>query len=261
MVRLLQITDIHLLAERNQTLLVVNTEKSFTAVLEMVMKESQTTNLALVTGDLVQDARLPSYHRLKQRLHDLSFPCYCLPGNHDDPDLMRMTLLGQNIHYQSHVLIDQWQIICLDSTIPGHPGGRLAQDQLDLLDSLLKEHPDHFAFIALHHHPVPSGSAWMDTMLIENADQFFAVIKKYAQVRVIICGHVHQEMDVVQGSLRIISAPSTCFQFKPQQSSFALDEIPPGYRWIELYPNGSLKTGVQRLAEMPLGIDLNSHGY
>jgi len=40
-----------------------------------------------------------------------------------------------------------------------------------------------------------------------------------------------------------------------------VDEIPPGYRWLELYPDGSLQTGIKRLANIPGRIDLSARGY
>jgi Icc protein len=260
-VRILQITDLHFLAETNHTLLGVDTERSFAAVLEATNLKNETADFALLTGDLVQDPCVASYQRLQKWLTRLEIPCYCLPGNHDDVGLMGEILPGGNIHCQPQILLDRWQIICLDSTIPRHPGGRLANSQLDLLDTLLDEQPERYALVALHHHPVLSGSAWMDTMVLENANEFFAVLKKHPQARVVVFGHVHQEMDCRKDALRLIATPSTCFQFKPRNASFALDEIPAGYRWIELYSDGTMDTGVRRIEEIPAGLDFSCRGY
>ena len=260
-IRILQITDLHFLAEHDQRMLGVDTERSFSAVFEAVQGELSSAKLALLTGDLVQDPCIASYRRLRDWLVRLEISCYCLPGNHDDVGLIREVLPGGNIFCQPQILLDRWQIICLDSTIPRHPGGRLAKDQLELLDSLLAQQPDRHALIALHHHPVASDSVWMDTMLLENADAFFDILAKHRQARVVVFGHVHQEMDERQHGLRIIATPSTCFQFKPKNANFALDEIPPGYRWIELHSDGSIGTGVERVAEIPLGLDFKSQGY
>jgi len=37
--------------------------------------------------------------------------------------------------------------------------------------------------------------------------------------------------------------------------------VPPGYRWLELYPDGTFKTGVERLQMIPGEIDLGTRGY
>jgi len=101
----------------------------------------------------------------------------------------------------------------------------------------------------------------MDTMVLENADEFLTVIQKHPHARVVVFGHVHQAMDEVRGRLRLLASPSTCFQFKPKSLAFALDRVPPGYRWIELYSDGTIDTGVERLPEMPAGLEFTSNGY
>ena len=42
---------------------------------------------------------------------------------------------------------------------------------------------------------------------------------------------------------------------------FAIEEIPPGYRWFELYADGHFETGIERLPEIPGTIDLSARGY
>lgn len=259
--RILHITDFHFLAEQGQTLLGVETELSFAAVVERANQPPWRPDLALLTGDLVQDPCVSSYQRLKQRLTALDVHCYCLPGNHDDPRLMSELLPSENVHVSPQILLDKWQIICLDSTISGKPNGRLSDEQLRLLEISLTEHSDRYALIALHHHPIPSGSLWMDTMVLENADEFLTITQKYPHARVVVFGHVHQAMDEVYGRLRLLASPSTCFQFKPLSPDFAVDRAPPGYRWIELYADGTIDTGVERLAEMPAGLEFTSKGY
>jgi Icc protein len=259
--RILHITDFHFLAAPGQTLLGMETERSFAAVLERAKHTPWKPDLALLTGDLVQDPCTSSYERLKQRLSALGIPCYCLPGNHDDPRLMSELLPTETVHIQPRIMLDSWQIICLDSTISGKASGRLSNEQLGLLERSLMEYPDRYALIALHHHPVPAGSQWMDTMVLENADEFLAITRKYAHARVVIFGHVHQAMDESRGPLRLLATPSTCYQFKPLSPDFALDAAPPGYRWIELYADGTIDTGVECLAEMLPGLELTSKGY
>ena len=45
-----------------------------------------------------------------------------------------------------------------------------------------------------------------------------------------------------------MSTPSTCMQFKPGSKDFALDDLAPGYRRIELFADGRIDTEVLRLA-------------
>jgi Icc protein len=260
-VRVLHITDFHLLAERGRTMLGVDTEQTLADVLDAALGSGPPPDLALLTGDLVQDAVAPAYRRLRTQLARLPCPAYCLPGNHDDPELIAMALADGQVRFQPQILLDHWQIICLDSTLPRQPYGRLGETQLALLESLLADQPQRHALIALHHHPLPSGSAWMDTMLLEDADPLFAILERHPQAKTLVCGHVHQALELSRDGRRLFATPSTCFQFKPQQADFALDPVPPGYRWIELFPDGRIATTLERLPRTPAGLDLSSRGY
>ncbi|NNF17581.1 MAG: phosphoesterase, partial [Gammaproteobacteria bacterium] len=42
---------------------------------------------------------------------------------------------------------------------------------------------------------------------------------------------------------------STCAQFTPESSGFAIDDKPPGFRWLELYQDGTLRSDVVWLNE------------
>ncbi|MCX7112974.1 MAG: 3',5'-cyclic-AMP phosphodiesterase [Proteobacteria bacterium] len=260
-IRIIQITDFHLLADPRQTMMGINTEQSFLAVLEHAWRNHGGNALFLLTGDLVQDPSIATYKRLRDRLEMLSAPCYCLPGNHDDPELIRQHLAEGNIHYHSQILLDGWQIVCLDSTIPGDPGGYLTPNQLSVLETKLAGQPGRHALVCLHHSPLATGSDWLDTMKLSNAKEFFAIIDRFPRVKGIVYGHIHQAMDVQYKGLRLLSCPSTCFQFKPNSKDFALDQMPQGYRWLELHPNGEITTEVIRLDFVPKGLDMASNGY
>lgn len=260
-VRILQITDFHFLSHPGDTLLGVDTERSFAATLADVLAKGEVPDLALLTGDLAQDASLESYRRLRGHLSGLPCPAYCLPGNHDDPALLHAELCGGSIHCQPDILLPHWRIICLDSAQPHSPIGHLRADQLALLESLLGRQAGHHILIALHHHPVPSGSAWMDTMQLDNGPELFECLSRHPAVRGIVFGHIHQEFDLEHQGLRLLGTPSTCFQFLPAQAEFALDPRPPGYRWIELHPDGRIDTHVARSAILPPGLQVDSSGY
>jgi Icc protein len=257
-VRIAQITDFHLMADPAQAMLGVVTEQSFLAVLDRAARGQAAAALFLLTGDLAQEPGLASYRRLRGYVDALPVRCHCLPGNHDAPALMREVLGGGG--WPSQILLDGWQVVCLDSSIPGDPGGRLGEAQLARLDALLAAQPRRHALVALHHSPMPVGSAWLDTMRLEDADALAALLKRHPQVKAILCGHVHQAMDADWDGVRCLACPSTCFQFKPGSEGFALDFLPPGYRWLGLYPDGRIETAVERLDSVPEGLEIAATG-
>jgi len=259
--RVLQLSDPHLYADPEGCLLGLKTLETLNQVLEKAQKELPPMDLALVTGDLVHDASPEGYSLLQERLATLGIPTYCIPGNHDDPALLSSCLDGNPVSTANQVQQNNWLIILLNSKKPGEEKGLLDSGELNKLESILGDHPDKHALICLHHNPVPVGSGWLDTMQLENADDFFSIIDRHPQVRGIIWGHVHQAFESERNGVRLIATPSTCFQFTPQTTEFGLDEKPPGCRWLALLPNGEIKTDVLYLDSMPESLERTTKGY
>jgi Icc protein len=57
-------------------------------------------------------------------------------------------------------------------------------------------------------------------------------------------GHAHQALDVyTAGDVRFMCTPATAMQFRPRRN-FAVDDRPPGYRIIDLGPDGAIASEV-----------------
>jgi Icc protein len=259
--KVLQITDSHLYADPSRCLLGINTLETFDQVLQQALQEAGRPDLILATGDLVHDASDSGYKRLLGRFKLTDIPTYCLPGNHDQPGKMRQLLNQDNVHCTAGVQAKEWSLIFLDSTIPGSDGGKIDQGQMAILKELLEAHPDKHTLISMHHHPLPVGSRWMDTMVLEKSGPFFELVLSHPQVKGILCGHIHQTFEVNYKGLKILGSPSTCVQFTAGEDDFAIDPIPPGYRWLSLQPDGKILSGISSLPEIPSGLDLASIGY
>lgn len=260
-IRILQLSDFHLLRDSAETMMGINTEQSFTSVLHAASRDHGPADLVLLTGDLAQDASQEVYGRLKGYLQAVGVPVCCIPGNHDEMELMQSHLAADSIYLEGEILLGSWQIICLDSTVLDSAGGYLRSDQMAFLESALDSAAGLHTLVCLHHSPLPTRSQWLDTMRLGNGEEFIGLLKNRERVRAVVFGHVHQAMDVQEGSLRLLACPSTCFQFKPGSSDFALDAAAPGYRWLDLHPDGEVTTGVVRLASLPSGLNLASPGY
>jgi 3',5'-cyclic-AMP phosphodiesterase len=258
---LLQITDLHILPGLDETFLGINTEHYFHATLDLAFAEHHHFDLILVTGDLTQDPCPASYQRILNRLEATNTPCICLPGNHDDYELMQQIFNTGRVSCRKQILLENWQLICLNSQIPGAPGGRLSKQELLFLEDCLVSNPNHHALIAVHHHCLETKSPWMDTMIIENSEEFLAIINQYPQTKAITTGHIHQVMDTTTGSVRVLGTPSTCFQFKPETKTITLDISTPGYRWLKLYADGRIKSGITRLSEPLIGLEMDTPNY
>ncbi|MGR8978572.1 MAG: 3',5'-cyclic-AMP phosphodiesterase [Gammaproteobacteria bacterium] len=251
---LLQITDFHIMPNEGDRLHGVDTEKTFHAMIDQAFAEHDAIDAILVTGDLTQDPYPPAYRRILKKLETFSLPCLCLPGNHDDYDMMRQILNSGSVSCQKQFFLSNWQIICLNSLIPGSPGGHLTAEELEFLEDCLKKHPNCPTLVAVHHHCLKTGSLWMDSMMIDNSTELFSVSARYPQVKAITYGHIHQLFDAHAHSTRILGTPSTCFQFKPKTLKLDIDDKPPAYRIIEFYGEGRIETKVFNLWAKEKGI-------
>jgi len=259
-VRLVQVTDTHLYADPQGALLGMTTLDSLDAVLDLIRAEALPADGVLATGDLVHDGSPAGYQLLRDRLARLDCPSLALPGNHDEPAALAATLATPPVRWAQEARFGDWLMVLLDSTVAGEDGGLLGDGELARLDRTLADGPDH-ALVCLHHSPLPTGSDWLDTMRLANADAFFAVLDRHPTVRGVLFGHIHLTFEAERNGVRIMASPSTCVQFAKVRPRFGVDPRPPGYRWLGLLPDGQVRSGVRRLPA-PLGrIDLSASGY
>lgn len=262
MVRVLQITDTHLFAGANETLLSINTHKSYHAVLDAIEARSDDYQLIVATGDLAQDSSLAAYINFAQGVERLPVPCVWLPGNHDFQPAMVDALAAAEIIPAKQVLLgEHWYLILLDSQVFGVPHGELSDYQLEWLDRCLALYRDRHALILLHHHPVPSGCTWLDQHSLRNAYMLAEVLQRHPLAKTLLCGHIHQELDIDWNGRRVLATPSTCVQFKPHRTNFRLDTAAPGWRYLDLFADGTVKTQVHRLPGNEFCPDMDSEGY
>ncbi|WP_455915793.1 3',5'-cyclic-AMP phosphodiesterase [Pantoea agglomerans] len=261
-VRILQITDTHLFAGKDETLLGVNTWASYDAVLQAISASPRYYDLIVATGDLAQDHTVEAYQHFAEGIARLPAPCVWLPGNHDFQPAMFSTLAESQIADEKHVLIgDSWQIVLLDSQVFGVPHGMLSDYQLEWLENTLAKEPHRHTLVLLHHHPLPSGCTWLDQHSLRNPHSLDAVLQKYPLATTLLCGHIHQDLDLNWNGRRLLATPSTCVQFKPHCTNFTIDSEAPGWRWLDLLPDGRVETQVERLATRAFSPDPDSEGY
>ena len=259
--RVVQISDSHLFATTEGCLLGLNTEESLTLVLAKVAQEQPSIDVILATGDIAQDASEVAYTRFQQHLEQFNAPNYWLQGNHDITQPILNTL--NNKSHLSPCVIKQgaWHIIMLNSSVEHEVPGKFKSEELVFLQQALQNSQDAHVMVCLHHHPVPMECKWLDNQVVRNAAEFWQVIDQFSHIKAIIWGHVHQESDQLRKGVRLLSVPSTCVQFKPLSDDFAIDDLSPGYRWFDLYPNGDIVTQVSRVEGVKFVIDWSVRGY
>jgi 3',5'-cyclic-AMP phosphodiesterase len=257
---LAQITDTHLLASAEGKLLGLPTDLSLQAVIEKIKNLIPQPDRVLLTGDLSQDETYVSYQRLHEKLTRLNLPAYWIPGNHDNMSFMEKALAIPPIYGDKSFQCGGWHFILLNSAVPGRVYGHLSVETLSWLDTELKKAGNFPTLIALHHPPFAVNSHWLDKSRLQNPEALFQILDGYPQVRLVLFGHIHQEIDRDRAGVKYLGSPSSCIQFKPESATFSLDEASPGFRLLWLYPDGSYETEVQRVA-FSYGLDLAAQGY
>lgn len=243
--RLVQITDLHLFGDPAGRFDGVDTAASLEAVIGRLLGEPA-PDAFLATGDLVHEETPTAYLRLRRILSRLPAPVCCIPGNHDDPNLMRLHLVGGNIRWQRKLELPPWTVLLLDSRLPHTHGGRLGTPQLAWLERELTAGQGP-VLIVLHHHPVTIGSSWMDQMNLADAGDFLSLLQHHRRVRGVLWGHIHQPWEERRHHLLLLGTPSTCVQFTPHSDRYRPHDTIPAWRTLALYPDGSLETAIERL--------------
>jgi Icc protein len=208
------------------------------------MSDSSPPDAIVATGDLVQDETRAGYERFRESLSTHGIPVYCVPGNHDAPNIMKKVLSEPPFQVGGKARHGNWSLIFLSSFSHGDDGGRLSPEELNFLEQALRNDQTSHALICLHHHPIAMGSRWLDGVGLRNADELFDITDRFPQVRGILWGHVHQASDRRRKGIRMMSTPSTCAQFRPNSDDFSLDARPPSFRWLDLRVNGTIDTQV-----------------
>jgi len=242
--RILHITDPHLHAHRAARMRGVNTDDTLVATLRHALADPHRPDAILATGDIVQDETRVGYERFRELTADRGLPVYVLPGNHDSPAIMRDVLSGAPFQFCGVAEHGDWSLVMLNTFASNDDGGLLAPGELEFLERTLAGHQSRHCLIALHHQPVPMGSRWLDGVPLRNAAEFLTICDRHAHIRGIVWGHVHQASDRDRNGVRLMSTPSTCAQFRPGSDDFALDTLPPGYRWLDLHADGSIDTSI-----------------
>lgn len=256
-----QISDLHLFADERQDLLGWNTWESLEVILQRLMSCNPLPEMILLTGDLSQDETEGAYRRVIQRLAPLGIPTYWLPGNHDHVPTMERVLNEPPIYADKIIERGGWKFLLLNTNVPGQVHGVLTGASLQWLKTQLSQTPtDQPTLIALHHPPFLVGSPWLDKSGLQNTAAFLEIIDRFPQVRLVLFGHIHQEFEHRRQAVTYLSTPSTCIQFMPKSTNFALDDARPGFRMLKLYRDGQFETMIHRVS-FRQQLDFAAQGY
>lgn len=188
--------------------------------------ETQSLDFLLIPGDLTQHGEWENHQWLINRLRQLPFPTYVVPGNHDIiareasdrtlglADFPRLYQDfgygdGQTLHYHQEILPGV-HLVGLNSNAYDADGqqlgvGYLSEDQLTWLDELLPTIQDDLVMVMLHHNVLEhlSGQAQSplgQRYMVHNRQALIDRLQA-AQVPLLFTGHLHVQDIARRGSL------------------------------------------------------------
>lgn len=251
--RIIQLTDCHLMTDPAAELKGIRIRALWDATLAAVRSQQAAADRLILTGDLTHDELPSTYAALADMLADWGTRLRVLPGNHDDRAALTAAFRHAVPHVGERVVFAEavagWQLIGLDSHVPGAVHGELGAAQLAWLADRLNAHPDLPVCLFVHHPPLLMPSAWLQPIGLLDRDALLAVLADHPCAVTVVAGHVHQEVTVVERGVTILTTPATGVQFRPEADVLEVDGVWPGYRVIDLLPDGQLRT---RVARVPL---------
>jgi Icc protein len=244
-IKFIHITDTHLLDAPEETFHRLNTKENLERVLSESLRQYSDIDFILFTGDISQTGTVESYALFKSVLQGYELPVYCVPGNHDTPKLLQHVIPDAPDRSINVIALGGFSLILLNSWVDDAHHGRVAKRCLRQLEAYLKNSGDQFNIIAIHHPPVLINSKWLDELGLKNQSEFLQVIQKHSENTLLVCGHVHQEIDQLIDGLRLFATPSTCHQYEANSEHMSrIAAAAPAYRYVALSINNGIDTKV-----------------
>lgn len=238
MTRILQLSDTHIVDPGELAYGVVDTGAALEAAVRHINRISDRIGPldgVLVTGDLTDFGTASEYRRFRDITAELPGPLWVLPGNHDDREEMRRAFADDPLMPGAgpinwHVALADFDLIGLDSTVPGQPYGELPEESLDWLHGRLDQIAGRPVLIGIHHPPFETGLGHMDRQRLRTGDAFLDVLARHDGPVTVTCGHVHRFMVAAHGDITLMIAPSpshaVTLDLRPHNPGTLTEETP-----------------------------------
>ncbi|MTJ07886.1 metallophosphoesterase [Anabaena sp. UHCC 0204] len=210
----------------------------------------------LIPGDLTQHGESANHTWLKNRLSQLPFPSYVVPGNHDVPVLManeqsiafadfpsyyqKFGYENPEQHYYNRQIFPGVRLIGLNSNSFNDQGqqiGRLDSQQFQWLEKQLAAIEDELVLVMIHHNvvehlPNQSRHPMANRYMLENAAELRQLLQRYG-VKLVFTGHLHvQDVACSDGIYDITTGSLVSYPHPYRVLEFNRDEL--GREWLQV---------------------------
>jgi 3',5'-cyclic AMP phosphodiesterase CpdA len=203
----------------------------------------------LIPGDLTQHGEPANHNWLQNRLSQLPFPSYVIPGNHDVPVLManeqsigfaefpyfyqKFGYENPQQHYYNRQIFPGVRLIGLNSNSfddQGQQIGRLDSQQFQWLEQQLAGIENELILVMIHHNvvehlPNQSRHPMANRYMLENAAKLRQLLQRYG-VKLVFTGHLHvQDVACAEGIYDITTGSLVSYPHPYRVLEFNRDEL------------------------------------
>ena len=217
MTLLIQITDTHILPPGEILYDEVDTTLHLAKTVRQINRMHPLPDVVIITGDLVEHGDKAGYQHFLELIKPLKMPCYVLPGNHDNPQVMTEAFAGtsnfptKDSTFQYAVEDLPFRILALNSRSDGTELPEFDEHRLSWLKKELDQ-SDKPTLIALHHPPMTTGIELIDMGGSEWFQGIKSAVAETNHVKLVICGHCHTDLCGRIGQVPVYMAPATAHQ-------------------------------------------------
>ncbi|NQU43435.1 metallophosphoesterase [bacterium] len=210
------------------------------------INENVRPDFVVITGDLTNlGSQISHVRKVKDELDKLNCPYYPVVGDHD-----RKTTYGPVFgeKYSYAFTTNGWRFVALD----GYRGG-VNVEGLRFLKREIRDHPDD-RMVVFMHRPVYMGRleetlakrVYGTSLLAKNAGELRTIINPASNIRAVLAGHCHLNLEMVRnGQLHITSGSL----IEPPYQYRVLEERDGGLSWGFRYLRLPRATGMNLAAK------------
>ncbi|GAB6089626.1 metallophosphoesterase family protein [Spirochaeta dissipatitropha] len=256
---LLVLNDMHLtsLGEKYHS---VDSGAKFREVLSLLCKQEQ-PQLIVLNGDIcATDPDPVVYKETAELIQKLNIPVLAIPGNHDDPELMKKYLslpeYNMKIAGAAKIGICPTDPYCGWADLAGINlfwlnswDARISREQLDWLEIIRTDIPaDRPTVVFMHHPPAYVPSVFMESNFpLLNRAEILSEIQKIPGLSRIFCGHYHISYDSSDPAVPLSMVSSSLYTIDPESDVHRILNYNAGY--ARVYPGKTLSWTVEELSE------------
>jgi len=242
MIKIIHITDIHMLANNESEIYGINPHSLLKSLIESI-RMIKDADCIIITGDIANRGEYEAYILVDKLFKTFNNPIYWLQGNHDLSEVMLQVANKVSIKADKSFILKNTKFILLQTVMrdegdlsSNKARGYLFDYEMSFLKRELEEDNFQNCVVALHHPPILSNT-WADRRILDNRTEFVNLLEHYPKVKLVLYGHQHIAQHTFINGINYISSPPTSFHYDPNGEKFSILKNRQGFGIIRIDNN------------------------